>query len=217
MLGLHVPRELQSALLGRSDHRLLAALAHHLSNWFRDYLYVPLGGSHGSAGTTYRNLTVVFLLTGLWHGANWTFVVWGIYHGAFLIAERIFDQRSLGPNVDKEPVRRAATLFIVIIGWVMFRSPSIGSALGMVGSLFGTGGIVPAQMDLALTPRAVIALAIGVASFLLPRSFVTGRVLQTARTRAAQRYRLATLGLALPYAGAIVATGTFSPFLYYQF
>jgi alginate O-acetyltransferase complex protein AlgI len=93
-----------------------------LSTWFRDYLYIPLGGNR--TGNVYVNLIMVFLATGLWHGADWTFLCWGIWHGMFLIIERIFKSRSVNvkfPGV----VRWIYAMFVVLIGWVLFRSNSI--------------------------------------------------------------------------------------------
>src|SRR3954449_13457459 len=99
-----------------------------LSRWFRDYVYIPLGGNRNGAAQTYRNLCIVFVLTGFWHGANWTFLVWGCYHGALLIIERAF-------NLDKTPsgpvariAQRALTLVLVAFGWVFFRAADLGQA-----------------------------------------------------------------------------------------
>lgn len=94
-----------------------------LSTWFRDYLYIPLGGNKGSTFQNYRNLLIVFILCGLWHGANWTFVLWGLFHGLLLILERT----KFGEWQSKlwVPLRRAYTLFFVMIGWILFRSENL--------------------------------------------------------------------------------------------
>ena len=96
-----------------------------LSAWFRDYLYVPLGGNRLSIARTYVNLVVVFFLCGLWHGASWTFVVWGLLHGAFLALERV----GLATAVKRLPrvLRHGYLLGTVMIGWVFFRA-EIGRA-----------------------------------------------------------------------------------------
>ena len=91
-----------------------------LSTWFRDYLYIPLGGNRKGELLTLRNLMLVFLLTGLWHGASWTFVIWGIYHGVFLLIERLGFDKLL--NFVYKPIRIAYTLLVVMVGWVLFRS-----------------------------------------------------------------------------------------------
>lgn len=94
-----------------------------LSSWFRDYLYIPLGGNKKGKKRTYINLFIVFFVTGLWHGASWNFIVWGLYHGLFLIIERI----GFNKIIQKAwlPIQHFYTLFIVLIGWVYFRAPDI--------------------------------------------------------------------------------------------
>ncbi|CCH02400.1 membrane bound O-acyl transferase MBOAT family protein [Fibrella aestuarina BUZ 2] len=110
-----------------------------LSSWFRDYLYVPLGGSRGTAAQTYRNLLVVFFVTGLWHGASWNFIVWGLFHGSFLLVERA----GLANWLKRVPwpVRHVYTLLIVVVGWVFFRADDLGSAVAYLGRMTGIGQI----------------------------------------------------------------------------
>ena len=99
-----------------------------LSRWFRDYVYIPLGGSKGSRGQTIRNLWFVFLLTGAWHGAAWTFIIWGVYNGTLVVFERVVGIAAMD---DRRLVlaRRALTFLLIVAGWVMFRSSSPGEAL----------------------------------------------------------------------------------------
>lgn len=110
-----------------------------LSTWFRDYLYVPLGGNRKGPFRTYRNLLIVFFITGLWHGASWSFIIWGLYHGLFLILER----GAFGRMLEKIPsfFTRIYTLLIILIGWVIFRADSIGQALWYVGKMFDFSNI----------------------------------------------------------------------------
>ena len=105
-----------------------------LSSFFRDYVYIPLGGSR--RGNVYINLFVVFLLTGLWHGASWNFVVWGIWHGIFIIGERIYN--NYYPNKIKIPrcVKYIYTMLVVMIGWVIFRADTLEYAVGYIGRMF---------------------------------------------------------------------------------
>jgi len=109
-----------------------------LSTWFRDYLYIPLGGNRLGTYKLYRNLIIVFLITGLWHGANWTFVVWGIFHGFFLIIERIGWAKIL----EKTPsfLRFIYTFVVVTIGWVFFRADSMSSALDLLQNMIASDG-----------------------------------------------------------------------------
>src|SRR5574344_683966 len=106
-----------------------------LSSWLRDYVYIPLGGSRVKTGRIYFNLVFVFFLCGLWHGANTTFVIWGLYNGLFLIIERLF----LGKILDRVPVfiSRFYALFIVLIGWVFFRADSLSHAISYLQVMFG--------------------------------------------------------------------------------
>ncbi len=188
-----------------------------LSSWLRDYLYIPLGGSRGGQVLTYRNLVVVFLLTGFWHGAAWQFLVWGIYHGALLVAERLAGQRPVG-TANAVWLRRPAVLLLVMLGWVIFRADSLGQALEVYRSMFSFSGfdLSPVVAD-ALTRRVALILALGSAVVLLPPDFVAGPALARGRGRGAIFLRAAVLALGVPYATLLIASGNFSPFLYFQF
>ena len=189
-----------------------------LSNWFRDYLYIPLGGSRGSQFTTYMNLGIVFLVTGFWHGANWTFVVWGAYHGVLLIIERVSGQRLIGEGEKGTVMRRGLTFFAVVVGWVLFRADGLTHAWQMFEAMFTfRAGGLPPEVSLVMTTRAQIALVIGLSAVFLPRNFVGGIWVIKSSTRLATAGRVGLALLALPYSLALVSSGSFSPFLYYQF
>jgi alginate O-acetyltransferase complex protein AlgI len=187
-----------------------------LSGWFRDYVYIPLGGSRGATEVTVRNLMVVFFLTGAWHGAAWTFVLWGLYNGALLVGERLTGISVL-PDDRLAIVRRAGMLLLVVLGWVLFRSNGIAQARDFYGAMASVhlGALSPA-VDAAATPRAQLALAVGIASFALPRDFVVGKVLQAGWSGTPLFARLAVIAV-LPVAAISVAAGSFSPFLYFRF
>ena len=108
-----------------------------LSRWFRDYIYIPLGGNRVSNQLYIRNILVVWLLTGIWHGASLNFIVWGLYYGLLLLAERFIwkDKLSHLPKF----IQHLYTLFLVLIGWVFFMSPSLGSAFKTIFAMFGLG------------------------------------------------------------------------------
>ena len=124
-----------------------------LSSWLRDYLYIPLGGNRGGSAATYRNLLLTMLLGGLWHGAAWTFVAWGAYHGMLLALHRALPwPRWLGlPAL--APLRVAFTFLCVMLGWVLFRARSLGDAGVVLGRLFAP------SPGLELAPATVGALA----------------------------------------------------------
>jgi alginate O-acetyltransferase complex protein AlgI len=188
-----------------------------LSRWFRDYVYISLGGNRRGTLMTYRNLCIVFALTGFWHGANWTFLVWGLYHGALLIVERRFGLD--GPPLGRLRVaRRALTLLLVVLGWVMFRAPNIGTAFTMYGHMFAldSGGLTDA-VDLALTNQRLLILVVASLVVLLPTYPISGPYLQSVRSRPAAALRMGVMTAGLAYSTVLIAAGTFSPFLYYQF
>lgn len=112
-----------------------------LSSWFRDYLYISLGGNRKGAARSYLNLIVVFLLCGLWHGANWTFVAWGIYHGISLVLERMLGKKTFYSLLPK-PMRVCITFLLITIGWVFFRAATITDAWRLLTVMFT---ISPAQ------------------------------------------------------------------------
>ena len=108
-----------------------------LGSWFRDYVYIPLGGSRVSTPKCIRNLLIVWILTGLWHGASWTFVAWGLYHGILLLLEKYPLKGILAKT--PSPIRHILTLLAVIVGWVLFFSPDFSSAIFYLGRMFGAG------------------------------------------------------------------------------
>jgi alginate O-acetyltransferase complex protein AlgI len=188
-----------------------------LSRWFRDYLYVPLGGSRVAPARLYSNLGVVFLCTGLWHGANWTFVLWGAYHGSLLILERLTGVRDLGDDRARV-ARRALTLFLVALGWVLFRAHSPAHAIAYYGAMVdvGAGPLSPA-VAATLTNQALATLLLAPFVALLPRDFVAGRYLARGDGWLCAGARLGVVAVLLPWSVLQVARGSFSPFLYFQF
>jgi len=188
-----------------------------LSRWFRDYVYIPLGGNRGSSLVTYRNLFTVFLLTGIWHGAAWTFVVWGLFHGVLLAFERATGLARVPDDAWRVP-RRALTFLLVVVGWVFFRAADLGRALDMLRLMFvPRTGEVPAEVTTVLTDQRTLVLALALLVVLMPRDLVMGRVVDESRTRIAGAARVAYSAVGAPYAAVLVAAGTFSPFLYFQF
>lgn len=109
-----------------------------LSMWFRDYVYIPLGGNRCSKIKWIRNFLIVWLLTGIWHGANWNFIIWGVYYGIILLCEKLF----LSKKLEKAPaiIRWLYTMFVVIIGWVIFRVEDLGALAITLGKMFGING-----------------------------------------------------------------------------
>jgi len=111
-----------------------------LSNWFRDYLYIPLGGNRKGSVRTVLNLLIVFFATGLWHGAQWNFVLWGLYHGFFLIAERVIPSTGRFTGKLVNILKHIYTMFVVCIGWVLFRADDITMAGAQLRQMFLPSG-----------------------------------------------------------------------------
>ncbi len=130
-----------------------------LSTWFRDYVYIPLGGNRGTTLRTSANLLLVFLLCGFWHGASWTFVVWGLYHGFFLALERTRFGRWL--KACPGALRHGYALLAVMLGWVIFRAETLAQALTYLCALLGLGGAARGVgvSDIVVTVAGAVGLA----------------------------------------------------------
>lgn len=203
MFGLHLPKNFDSPYQAIDPSDFWRRWHISLSSVLRDYLFIPLGGSRGGALKTYRNLIITMLLGGLWHGANWTFVFWGGYHGALLCVNRI-----LGSRLEDVPtaVRRVVTFVLVVIGWVFFRSESFGMAAALLARMFGWyRGTLPVG---ALTLAALLGLAATVAHT-RPNVWQVTHEWRTVPATA----------LAILFVGCLVVIygGNQSPFLYFQF
>jgi alginate O-acetyltransferase complex protein AlgI len=217
MFGLHYPENFRRPYSAVSITDFWRRWHMTLSRWFRDYLYVPLGGSRVGPPRLYLNLGVVFLCTGLWHGANWTFVLWGAYHGSLLILERLSGVRDLADE-RAQALRRAVTVGLVAIGWVFFRAHSPSHALAYYGSLVQLGGrTLSPDVAATLTNQGLATLLLAPLVALLPRDFVAGRYLARGEGWVCATARLVVVGILLPWSVLQVARGSFSPFLYFQF
>ena len=139
-----------------------------LSTWFKEYLYIPLGGNRKGAIRTYINLFIVFLVTGLWHGASYTFVIWGLFHGFFSIIERLFLGKYLKKNPVK-PLNYIYTMLVVMVGWVLFRCDTLGQALRLIKNMFIYKESVGYSLMYFLSTENIIILIIAIViSVILP-------------------------------------------------
>ena len=183
-----------------------------LSSWFREYVYIPLGGNRVPVPKHIRNLLVVWLLTGLWHGAAWNFVAWGLYYGVILIFEKYFFHRVLD-NLP-EVLRHIYSLVLVMVGWVLFFSPSFAGALEYLKLMFGAGG--HGFMDGEALYLLISNLGLWVIAIVSSTPLVYGVY---------ERYvgRRKPVADVVIYAGmfllcvAYLVTETYNPFLYFRF
>jgi alginate O-acetyltransferase complex protein AlgI len=205
LFGLRIPINFNSPYKALDPSDFWQRWHISLSSCLRDYLYIPLGGNHLGVSRTYVNLMLTMLIGGLWHGANWTFVVWGAYHGALLCA-----YRAWGAPIEKWPaaVRQALMFLLVVMGWVFFRAETMTVALHILGTMFvPTGGILPMK-------PAIFAFLIVIAAWWSmsgPNPVDLNRSFQWT-SRHTYAYA-AIFGASI----AIIAGGRESPFLYFQF
>ena len=213
LFGLKLPENFRLPYCAKSITDFWRRWHISLSQWFRDYLYIPLGGNRRGLKKTLRNKWVVFLATGLWHGASWTFVLWGAWHGLFATLETA---TPLG-KLQNRKIGRIYALLVVLVGFVLFRASTLSQAAEMVGKLF-TGFALTAPSTLALhhllTRRALAALLVGAVAALGGGAWFWERVKNRRGAEAV------SLGLTLVLLGLCVlslAAGTFQPFIYQQF
>ncbi|WP_168834094.1 MBOAT family protein [Rhizobium sp. P32RR-XVIII] len=159
LMGFRFPINFNYPYMSRSIGEFWRRWHMALSYWFRDYVYIPLGGSHVKLWKTIRNILVVFFLTGLWHGAAWTFIVWGLFHGVFLICERLGLKKVL--NRAPPIVGHTYLLLVVVVGWVFFQSRDFAQAWAFLLAMAGFGATDVTPLRLWLTPECVAALLFG--------------------------------------------------------
>jgi len=198
-----------------------------LSTWFRDYLYLPLGGNRCSKTRNHLNLLTVFLLCGLWHGASWTFVIWGLYHGVFLVLERT----RFGALIQSlsRPLRHLYTLVVVMVGWVLFRADTLPQAMTLLGLMFGVrhGTDLSQLLAMHMTHQVAWAILFGILFAvplrawlrqLRPRLAATlPGALQPVTLCASIVLEPMLLMVLLVISSVWLAGNTYNPFIYFRF
>ncbi len=201
MLGYALPLNFDFPYLASNITEFWRRWHISLSTWFRDYLYIPLGGNKLGPILTYRNLLVVFLLCGLWHGASWRFVVWGLIHGFFLVLERALGWRARGV------LGTLYTVFVATVAWVFFRAPDFAVAMTYVRGLFGIGS------GTEVLDPVIWGVLVG---FILVHIAMSSRVIE----RNLERVRPLAYSVMYGVAWALVAPWVsidYQPFIYFQF
>jgi len=219
MFGFRILENFDYPYVSRSIREFWRRWHISLSNWFRDYVYIPLGGNHVSPAHAYRNLVIVFLLCGLWHGASWPFVLWGAWHGVFLVIERA----GLGALLERHRIASHLYALAVVAGaWVLFRCDTLVHAGQYYAALLGAGSnrsLVP--LASVVDPLLVVTLVVAVIGA-MPVARVFKRMSARApRGKSADFCLLAAdvawLAFVLALCALQLAGSTYNPFIYFRF
>ena len=193
-----------------------------LSTWFRDYVYIPLGGSRVSPNRVYINLFIVFLVTGFWHGASWSFMFWGMFHGLFIVLERLW----LKDKLEKvwAPVAHFYTLSIVLIGWVFFRADTLELAVFYLGKLvsFTTYATDQAVITQIISKEVIAAMVMGALLSTPIYGWLKAKIEPKLSTRRGAELVLNygyNIGLLILFIAtcSLIAVNSYNPFIYFRF
>lgn len=191
-----------------------------LSTWFRDYLYIPMGGNRVSKKRLYINLFTVFFLTGLWHGASWNFIVWGLFHGVFISLERIAVIKKF--LIKYRYISHVYTLFVVIISWVFFRSPTLPSSLRYIKSMFNVSNFSLDIFELRslISNEMIIVIILAILLSLPLRNKIEAylsKIQVKGKIKPIYVYRFAFIFISLLFVFSKIASSAYNPFIYFRF
>jgi alginate O-acetyltransferase complex protein AlgI len=210
MLGYHLPMNFNMPYLAVNISDFWRRWHISLSSWLRDYLFIPIGGSRGGEWKTCRNLMVTMLLGGLWHGANWTFVAWGAWHGGFLVLHKLLPAWKWRDSIAFKPIAIASTFLIVTIGWVFFRAQTFTDAGTIVGHMFwpATGlGLTEGQLWKVGVVLTVLVLGHAIGALIDLRR----------RERAMPEFAMGAMLTVLLLIALILSPQSSQAFIYFQF
>lgn len=215
MFGFDFPENFNFPYISKSIREFWRRWHISLSSWFKDYLYISLGGNRVGRIRIYINLLIVFFITGLWHGASWNFVVWGLFHGVFIVIERLgFIKRS---KLTSGPLQYAYTLLVVLVGWVIFRADTLNDAVTFIQKMFwfskGDTAVNSFLDFFHFNVRTLFFMLIAVL-FSLPLKFVT-KYLQQGKSYETMRF--ASLFILFSLSIIYIICGTYNPFIYFRF
>ena len=184
-----------------------------LSTWFKEYLYIPLGGNR--RGNIYFNLFVVFLVTGIWHGAAWTFILWGLWHGFFILIERAIRNKEWYINVPRT-IKYIVTMLIVILGWVLFRADNLEQAIGFIKTMFGFSKAIDITFEYSYFINKKLVFWI-VISILGAVPFANNNLKKYKKSKNFEVLSTIIISLLFIISIIFVVNSTYSPFIYFQF
>ena len=230
MIGFKFPENFNNPYISKSVSEFWKRWHITLGSWMMDYLYIPLGGNRKGKRRTYLNLWIVFFLSGLWHGAAWTFVAWGAYHGLFICLDKLLNGKwivesgkwKVGKNklsTFHYPLSVLFTFLIVNIGWVLFRADTIGYAVQYVGAMFGANGSTPA---LFVNSQFIVTILIAAFFSFFGLTKAGDKALdfffnqKTYNTRQVIWVGVIMLIL-LVLSASFILKGSFNPFIYFRF
>lgn len=227
MLGFNILENFNYPYISKSVKEFWRRWHISLSSWFRDYLYLPLGGNRLGPARTYINLWIVFILCGFWHGASWNFIIWGAFHGTFLIIERT--KFGLFLHSLWAPVRHLYTILVVLIGWCFFRSETLFYALTFIKAMFSFNTATGSVNDMLfyLTPETIAFLLIGVIGSTPVSDFLNKKIKERLSFERHTGYSILAFHKAVSSFAFILltfflsviylASGTYNPFIYFRF
>ncbi|WP_407712693.1 MBOAT family O-acyltransferase [Clostridium sporogenes] len=184
-----------------------------LSTWFKEYLYIPLGGNR--KGNTYLNLFIVFFTTGLWHGSSWNFIAWGIWNGIFIIIEKIINKKRWYIKIPSF-IKTTITMFIVILGWVLFRANGLMDAINYLLIMFGINKAttVTYQFSYFVNKKLVFWMIISI----IGSTPIIGNMLRLYENKKIfQMLKTIFIGILLIISIIFIVNSIYSPFIYFQF
>ncbi len=214
MLGFKFPQNFNYPYISKSISEFWRRWHITLGSWFRSYVYIPMGGNRKGLAKTLRNLIVVWFLTGLWHGASWNFILWGMYFGVLIIIERL----GFGKVLEKLPsaVSRLYTFFMVVIGWVFFDVDGLSPAFQYIKAMFGASGkIIDTSSKYLLISNIIIFAVCIVASSQLIKK--THEKLSLMKHNIVQYFIPVVQLVVLIMCTAYLVDATYNPFLYFRF
>jgi len=217
MMGFVFPENFNNPYVSRSITEFWQRWHMTLSRWMKDYLYIPLGGNRKGSGRTYFNLWTVFLFSGLWHGASWTFVIWGAYHGFFLVTERLF-LGKLYQKIGKIP-STLITFLLAMIGWVIFRADNMNHATAYLHGMFAMNSAWHLP-SLSLEFYFFISLAVvGSFSTIIPQvEPIQDRILLNTDVSIFTRIAKLLISIFLfVFCLSMIVSSGFNPFIYFRF
>lgn len=214
MMGFNFPQNFNYPYQSKSISEFWRRWHITLGAWFKSYVYFPLGGSRKGQGRTVFNLAVVWLLTGIWHGASWNFILWGVLYGIVIICEKLF----LGKVLEKIPAFFSwlYTIVLVILGWVLFDTADISTALGYMGAMFGGNGLLADNTAMYCLMNYGIMLVIGIFGCTDLLSKAVDKIREKAPgliNYSTPFVKLAVMVISTAY----LADATYNPFLYFNF